>query len=529
MRLYDRALPLRKLQRSLTEIMEITAALQPDRTAIVYEDESISFRTLLERMKRVAAYLGDKGIQRGDRVAVLLDNRPEFAYVAGGILMAGGAMVAMNVMYLEDEIRYILQDSGARSVFALDALAPRILSVQKDLPALENVVVIGSGLEGCTPFASVLEFPPRENIAHPYGGDLALLQYTSGTTGTPKAVPLTHGNIYAEVSKIQEVMRISDQEVVLSLLPLFHAYSQIVNLWLATIVGAPVVYLKELSSAGIEQGLKESGATALVGVPRLWYLFHKKIWDGVKSRPLLVRVLFRSLLLCNGLLRDWLGLNAGRWFFRTVHQAFGGKLRLAVSGGANFDMDVAKDFHRLGFTILQGYGLTETSGAATVTRFEDNKVGSVGTPLNGVEVKIDQPDDTGVGEVLIRGPVVMSGYYKNPEANREAFTSDGWFRTGDLGRMDKQRHLYIAGRRKDVVKLPSGKNVFPEDVEAHYEQSPFVSEVCVLGVKDETSQFKLAEKLCAVVVPNFEYLRSQHIANAREWVVRAARSRLHPR
>jgi long-chain acyl-CoA synthetase len=343
--------------------------------------------------------------------------------------------------------------------------------------------------------------------------------YTSGTTGTPKAVPLTHGNIYAESSKVQEVMRISDREVVLSLLPLFHAYSQIVNLWLATIVGAQVVYLRELSSAAIEQGLRDGGATALVGVPRLWYLFHKKIWDSVKARPLPVRILFRSLLACNGFLRDWFKVNAGRWFFRSVHRSFGGKLRLAVSGGASFDVDVAKDFHRLGFTILQGYGLTETSGAATVTRFEDNKIGSVGTPLNGIEVKIDNPDDAGVGEVLIRGPVVMSGYYHNPEANREAFTKDGWFRSGDLGRIDQQNHLYIAGRRKDVVKLPSGKNVFPEDVEAHYEQSPFVSEVCVLGVRDETSEFKRAEKLCAVVVPDFEYLRRRHIANAREWVV----------
>ena len=225
------------------------------------------------------------------------------------------------------------------------------------------------------------------------------------------------------------------------------------------------------------------------------------------------------MLATNGWLRDSLGLNAGRFFFARIHESFGGKLRLAVSGGASFDENVAQDFHRLGFTILQGYGLTETSGAATVTRFEDNKIGSVGTPLNGVEVKIDEPNEQGIGEVLIRGPVVMPGYYHNPEANREAFTSDRWFRSGDLGRFDSQGHLYIVGRKKDVIKLPSGKNVFPEDVEAHYEQSPFVSEVCVLGVKDEASQFKGAEKLCAVVVPNFEYLKAQHIANAREWVV----------
>jgi long-chain acyl-CoA synthetase len=343
--------------------------------------------------------------------------------------------------------------------------------------------------------------------------------YTSGTTGAPKAVPLTHGNIYAESDKVEEVMRISDQEVVVSLLPLFHAYSQIVNLWLATTVGARVVYLTELSSAGIERGLRESGATALVGVPRLWYLFHKKIWDSVRARSWPPRTLFQIMLACNGWLREWFGLNAGRWFFKPIHQSFGGKLRLAVSAGASFDEDVARDFHHLGFTILQGYGLTETSGAATVTRFEDNKIGSVGTPLNGVEVRIDQPNEEGVGEVLIRGPIVMSGYYRNPEANREAFTSDGWFRSGDLGRFDKQRHLYIVGRQKDVIKLPSGKNVFPEDVEAHYEQSPFVSEICVIGVRDESSEFKRAEKLRGVVVPNFEYLKAQHIGNAREWVV----------
>ena len=377
--------------------------------------------------------------------------------------------------------------------------------------------------DGLACFEDWAETPtPKEfNEATPpaRADDLALLMYTSGTTGAPKAVPLTHGNIYAESDKVEEVMRIGDQEVVVSLLPLFHAYSQIVNLWLATTVGARVVYLTELSSAGIERGLRESGATALVGVPRLWYLFHKKIWDSVRTRSWPLRTLFQIMLVCNGWLREWFGLNAGRLFFKPVHQSFGGKLRLAVSAGASFDEDVARDFHHLGFTILQGYGLTETAGAATVTRFEDNKIGSVGTPLNGVEVKIDQPNEEGVGEVLIRGPIVMSGYYRNPEANREVFTSDGWFRSGDLGRFDKQGHLYIVGRQKDVIKLPSGKNVFPEDVEAHYERSPFVSEVCVIGVRDDSSQFKGAEKLRGVVVPNFEYLKAQHIGNAREWVV----------
>ncbi|HEY0762842.1 MAG TPA: AMP-binding protein [Pyrinomonadaceae bacterium] len=487
--------------------------------------ESITFGSMLAQIRSVAYRLSQEKIAFGDRVALIGENHPNWAIAYLGIIYRGAVVTPMDPAATTQAIGAFLKGSEAKLAFVSPA------SVEKFRAACE---LIGSNIpavalrpltqpDGLSRFEDWAETPtPKEfNEAPPPAGadDLALLMYTSGTTGAPKAVPLTHGNIYAESEKVEEVMRISDQEVVVSLLPLFHAYSQIVNLWLATTVGARVVYLTELSSAGIERGLRESGATALVGVPRLWYLFHKKIWDGVRARSRPLRIMFRLMLAANGWLRDWFGLNAGRWFFKPIHQSFGGKLRLAVSAGASFDEDVARDFHHLGFTILQGYGLTETAGAATVTRFEDNKIGSVGTPLNGVEVKIDQPNEEGVGEVLIRGPIVMLGYYQNPEANREAFTSDGWFRSGDLGRFDKQGHLYIVGRQKDVIKLPSGKNVFPEDVEAHYERSPFVSEVCVIGVKDESSEFKRAEKLRGVVVPNFEYLRAQHIGNAREWVV----------
>jgi long-chain acyl-CoA synthetase len=522
-------MPTTSQQETFCQHVVATAIAHQDKVAMTliepHGKETVTFGSMLAQVRSIAYRLAREGIDFGERIALIGENHPNWAIAYLGIIYRGAVVTPLDPAATTQALATFLKSSEAKLAFVSPASLDKFRSACElsgiNIPVVALRPTIGTNGFGDfvdwaqTPVpTSFLEAPPPAK-----GDDLALLMYTSGTTGIPKAVPLTHGNIYAESYKVQEVMRISDREVVLSLLPLFHAYSQIVNLWLATIVGAQVVYLKELSSAGIEQGLKQSGATALVGVPRLWYLFHKKIWDGVRARPLPLRVLFRILHACNGLLRDWFGLNAGPWFFTTVHKSFGGKLRLAVSGGASFDVDVARDFHRLGFTILQGYGLTETSGAATVTRFEDNKIGSVGTPLNGVEVKIDQPDNAGVGEVLIRGPVVMSGYYKNPEANREAFTSDGWFRTGDLGRMDKQRHLYIAGRMKDVVKLPSGKNVFPEDVEAHYEQSPFVSEVCVLGVTDETSQFKRAEKLCALVVPNFEYLRNQHIANAREWVV----------
>jgi long-chain acyl-CoA synthetase len=505
------------------------ASVRPDKVAMMVIEpkgiETITFGSMLSQIRSIAYRLSEEQIAFGDRVAIIGENHPHWAIAYLGIIYRGAVVTPLDPAATTVALAAFLKDSEAKLAFVSPSSLEKFRAACEQLGRRIPAVALRrlQQPDGLADFEDWAHTPvPEGFVAAPPPAkpdDLALLMYTSGTTGVPKAVPLTHGNIYAESDKVQEVMHISDREVLLSLLPLFHNYSQIVNLWLATIIGARVVYLTELSSAEIERGLKESGATALVGVPRLWYLFHKKIFDAVRSRPVPVRVLFKIMLAINGWLRDSLGLNAGRLFFARIHESFGGKLRFAVSGGASFDADVARDFHRLGFTILQGYGLTETSGAATVTRFEDNKIGSVGTPLNGVEVKIDEPNEHGIGEVLIRGPVVMSGYYRNPDANREAFTPDRWFRSGDLGHFDRQGHLYIVGRKKDVIKLPSGKNVFPEDVEAHYEQSPFVSEVCVLGVRDEASQFKGAEKLCAVVVPNFEYLKAQQIANAREWVV----------
>ena len=487
--------------------------------------ETVTFGSMLSQIRSIAYRLSEKQIDFGDRVAILGENHPNWAIAYLGILYRGAVVTPLDPAATTETLAHFLKDAEAKLAFvspaSLEKFRAACEAMGRQIPAValrpmdkrDDVASFQDWSETETPHEFNDAPPPAKS------DDLALLMYTSGTTGVPKAAPLTHGNIYAESDKIQEAMHVSDQEVLLSLLPLFHVFSQVVNLWLATIIGGQVVYLTGLSSAEVERGLKESKATALIGVPRLWYLFHEKIFNAVRSKPWPVRIFFRMMLMVNGFLRDYFSVDAGRFFFRPVHQSFGGKLRLAVSGGASFDPEVAKDFHRLGFTILQGYGLTETSGAATVTRFEDNKIGSVGTPLNGVEVKIDQPDEEGVGEVLIRGPIVTPGYYQNPEANREAFTDDHWFHSGDLGRFDSQGHLYIVGRKKDVIVLPSGKNVFPEDVEAHYERSPFVSEICVLGIKDEAGEFKGGEKLSAVVVPNFEHLKAKQIANAKEWVV----------
>lgn len=486
--------------------------------------ETTTFSEMLRRLRSVAFHFSQVGIEQGDRVVLLGENHPNWAVAYLGILYRGAVAVPLDPSAKAETLANFVTNSESKLAFVSPASMDKFREIETLIGRKIPVVALRpmEASSECEVFEhwattpTTKEFDAAPTPAQP--ADMACLMYTSGTTGVPKAVPLTHGNIFAEADGLQEIMNLSDQEVILSLLPMFHAYSQIVNLWIATTIGAEIVYITELTPEEIVRGLKEGGVTTLTGVPRLWYLFHKKIFDTVRTQPKLVQKLFHGMLRLNGLTRDYLNLNLGRIFFKRVHDGFGGKLNLTISAGSSFDAKVAIDYHRLGFTVLQGYGLTETSGAATATRFEDNLIGSVGTPLNHSEVKINEPNAEGVGEVLIRGPIVMPGYYNNPAANAEAFTADGWFRSGDLGRLDKAGHLFIVGRSKDVIVLPSGKNVYPEDVEAHYAKSALVGEVCVLGVRDLAANMAGAEKLCAIIVPDFDYLKANQIANARELI-----------
>ena len=254
----------------------------------------------------------------------------------------------------------------------------------------------------------------------------------------------------------------------------------------------------------------------LTGVPRLWYLFHKKIFDGVAAQSAPVQWLFAAMLKSNGFLRDTFNINLGKKMFGKVHDGFGGKLDITISAGSRFDEKIAREYYALGFTIIQGYGLTETSGAVASTRFEGSSVGSVGKAVNYAEIKLGPPNEDGAGEVLIKGKMVFSGYYKNPEATKDVFTEDGWFKSGDLGKLDANGDLFIVGRSKDVIVLPNGKNIHPEDLEVHYSKSPLIEEICILGVKDEKAATAGAEKLVAVAVPDFVYLKQNNIANSKE-------------
>ncbi|NNE99793.1 MAG: AMP-binding protein [Pyrinomonadaceae bacterium] len=488
------------------------------------DSESVTFGEMLRQIRSIGYRLKQEDVKLGDRVAVIGENHPCWATSYLATLYIGAVCVPLDPHGEIETITNFLEDSEAKVAFVSPEVTEKFHEIQEKLGRSIPTVVWRheNSSNGFQKFEdwSKTDFPADFAQSPPpaTNEDNAILIYTSGTTGKPKGVLLSHGNIAAELDAIDEVLEFTDKESVLSLLPLFHVYLQIVNLWLAATKGAEVFYLKELSPDELSKGMLESKMTALASVPRLWYLFHKKIFDTVDSQPKILQLLVRAMLKTNGFTRDYLGINLGKLFFKKVHDSFGGNLDLAVTAGSRFDEDVAIDFHRLGFNILQGYGLSETSGAATGTYIDDNRVGSVGKPMLGVEVKINDPDENGEGEVLIRGAMVFDGYYKNPDATKAAFTEDGWFKSGDLGKFDNDGHLYIVGRAKDVIVLPSGKNVHPEDLEVHYSKSPLVGEISVLGVEDRSAAHKGAEKLVAVVVPDFDYLKLNKIANSKEMV-----------
>ena len=342
-----------------------------------------------------------------------------------------------------------------------------------------------------------------------------MILYTSGTTSDPKGVVLTHGNLLAERAGAFEIVRVDEHDTILGVLPLFHALAQMANLLLPFSIGARVVFLETVNTTELLRALAERQVTIFACVPQFFYLIHQRVTTEVAKSNVVVRGVFAGLLALNGATRR-MGLNLGAVLFRRVHKVLGGRVRVMVTGGSRFDPAIGADLYRLGFNILQGYGLTETSGAATLTRPNDPALETVGQPLPGNEVRIAAPEagadaEAGAdGEVLIRGPIIMQGYFNRPEATA-ATLRDGWLYTGDLGRLDAEGRLSITGRKKELIVLSSGKNIYPEEIEAVYRKSAFIKELCVLGLARPGEP--AAERLYAVVVPDDHVLRDKKIAN----------------
>ena len=508
-----------------TEHFEAVARRFPDRIAFRLKEpegyRQMRYGEVHRQVLGVAKGLVAMGLKPGARVAILSENRPGMgAGLPRGFFRRADDRPPRHPDFAA-EWRRLLDDSESQVVFVSGHLLSRLREVLQDSALLHQLVCF-DGLEaGQDPRAELKGFvdqaygpgavPPLPRTSTE---DVVSIIYTSGTTGKPKGVMLTMGNIMASMSGMLNAVHVDENDNLLCLLPLQHVLASVVNVLAPLYLGAQVTFADTLKRSEILSALQEAGITIMVAVPQFFYLFHDRIQDELCQKPVIARKVFHGLLLLNRFARRRLRINLGKVFFSRVHRSFGDRLRIFVSGGSAFDPRVAQDFHDMGFTILQGYGLTETTGGCTVTRIEKNVIGSVGQPLSGVKIKILDPDDAGVGEVLIQGPIVMKGYYRNPAATEETM-SDGWFRSGDLGRLDAGGNLFITGRKKEIIVLPNGKNIYPDEIEAHYLQCPYIQEIAVLGIAEPGSHER-SERLHAVVVPNFESLKAAKIANARE-------------
>jgi long-chain acyl-CoA synthetase len=478
----------------------------------------ISAAEFLRRVRHVALGLVDLGLQPGDRVAMISENRPEWSIADLAILSLGGVTVPIYTTQSIEQIQFILEDSGTR---ALLISGGRVLKHARKgfegVQQLEHLIVFDTKSAGSLEGAITLESTEARGTAieledasafdnllgRGRGDELATIIYTSGTTGEPKGVMLTHGNFISDVLSIPKGLPISPNDVSLSVLPLSHIFERTV-FYVFCYVGVSVNYAASFDQVG--EYLREVRPTIMTAVPRLFEkVYHRIIKKGMSAGGLKSKIFARSLQIGQRYaeLKDKgervpLSLHlrqavADRLVFTKWREGIGGRLRYFVSGGAPLSPTLSYSFLGAGINILQGYGMTETC-IVSANRPEDNRVGSIGKPFTGIEVVI--ADD---GEMLVRGPNVMRGYYGHPEATL-AVMKDGWFATGDVGYIDEDGHLFLTDRKKDLFKLSNGKYIAPQLIESLLKQSEFVNQVVVVGASRKYP--------VALIVPDWEALKS---------------------
>lgn len=478
------------------------------------EWRSISHGVLEERVRFLALGLEALGLQRTDRVAILSENRPEWALADFAALCSGVVGVPIYATLPPNQIAYILNDSGARLVLVSTAeQLAKVREVWGELPALEKVIVFDDvPAEGgkVWTLGQLLDLGRREDAAGKGSGfreralvakpeDVATVLYTSGTTGQPKGVMLTHNNIFSNTRAVEHVLPVGPEDVTLSFLPLSHILQRMVDLFLFS-KGVTIAYVPAMDM--VAQALVEVKPSIVVAVPRVYEKFYNRIVSATGLK--------RSLVLwAREVGRRWADARlsgrtpplrvraqhavADRLVYRKVRGRLGGRLRFFVSGSAPLDAQIARFFYSAGVMILEGYGLTETSPVTNVNTPLEFRFGTVGKPVPGTEIMTAED-----GEILVRGPQVMKGYFNLPEATREALDEEGWFHTGDIGEIDADGYLRITDRKKDLIVTAGGKNIAPQPIENRAKTSRYVAEAVMIGDRRPYPVL--------LVVPNFESL-----------------------
>lgn len=494
--------------KTITEMFEATVRRLPNKEmSRIRRDKrwvSYTYAQAYQRVRRIADFLQKEwGIRKGDFVALVSENRPEWGQAYLGILWAGATVVPLDARLGAMERRYLLDFAGVKHVVASGRYVPELEEARKDL-----------GLEGILSMDENGGLPTFSSVDGEYAGvdrvevspeDLAEVLFTSGTTGSPKGVMLTHRNIMSDIEGVYQVIPIYEKDIFFSILPLHHVYECTVGFLSPIYIGATVSYSRSLRPDHMMQDMRDTRPTVWLTVPLILEKIYTRIMKEVAKAPALRRAVFNAMRSTSRL--PVVGKRLNRRLFKPLHEKLGlDRLKFMVSGGAALPLWVARGLEELGFHVIQGYGLSETSPILTVTPPHDPRLPSVGVAIPGVEIRIVAPTEDGEGEIAARGPVVMKGYYKNEKATREVFTEDGWFLTGDIGYLDKDGYLYITGRKKAVIVTKGGKNIYPEEIESKILESPFVEEILVFGARNPDTG---DEEVQALVYPNLDSVREE--------------------
>lgn len=475
--------------RSVEQHGRRVAVRIPVSRAGILQFQDATYRELGEYSGKLAAWLAGEGIGKGDRVALLSKPSVGWAVAFFAIERLGAVAVPLDAGLQPAEVSRILRECEAKLLFCAPHRYHEFTPLTREVPSLREVLSVDAALGA----VSLWDVLPQGEVPVPEvqldSEDLAVLMYTSGTTDDSKGVMLCHRNLTANIEAFLKVIEFTPGDNVVTIVPWYHIYGLTCTLLAPLWVGGTVTYTDDYRN--LVAFARRVGVTVMVGVPKLYHALWRRIQENVEGDTL------RRLLY--------------RYFPRTLgkflkNKLLGPQFRFFVSGGAPLAAEVGAGLRRLGLGMIEGYGLTETAPVLTVSDPFTPVPGNVGRPLPGVKVKIDKPDIEGYGEVIAWGPNVMIGYYKNPERTAEVLTPDGWFRTGDIGKMDVEGRLFLAGRKKNLVVLESGKKVHPEELEWEFSRIPEIEEVLVYEDRSRGEPM-----VAAMVYPNWQVLKKQGI------------------
>ena len=496
---------------SLAQMFEVTTARFPDNRcfeAFTPKHVTYTYSEAKALFDRTARWLYSKGVRPGDRVAVTGKNSPEWAIAYMGIVWMGAIVVPVDASLTSPEIEHLVDFVEIKGIF-MDA--DRFDSIGADGKYGFRVSLEERGHEE----DYILNLPDAgsQPIKQPVSSDLAAFLFTSGTTGTPKAVMLSHENLTFDAYCVQAFMNVRDTDVFYAILPIHHAYTMLAVFIESMTNGSNIVFGKRLVVTSLLKEMKEGHVNMLLAVPMLYNKIFSAIMKGIEKKGRFVAGLVKFMMKFCGFIKKTTGFNPGRVIFRGIRDKVSlADNRICISGAGPLPAETFEGFNQLGVNFIQGYGLTETSPIVTLNPAYSYQYTSIGMPFPGVEVDFINKDEQGNGEIITRGKHVMQGYYKNPEATAETIDENGWLRTGDVGYADKKGFVYLTGRAKNIIVTEGGKNVFPEEIEDHFQLFYEMEQICVVGfMADEKMKI---EGVACLIYPSEDCRREYPDAGA---------------